>query len=360
MKYSMIILSIVTFALLLSCGSPAQRPPADTSRLKQESTAKPKLIPKITNRIVMGWNAFGTTETYIKQSSVSKTLNVVSPRWFKLDYNYKHLVISEADARFVKWAHNSGKQVWPLFGNSFDTKMTDFIISNPIKSQKTINQLRDIMVKYEIDGVNVDFENMDVKNKAHFVNFIRLLKAALQPYGMQVTVDVTRENPDPNWSGCYDRRGLGKVADFIVMMGYNEDLGGGGHIGSVASLPWVEQGIQLLLKDVPANKVLLAIPFYTREWVTDLNSGKAYGTELGLVDVDKIIANYGLIKKWDPTTKQNYVEYIKGIERHQIWLEDENSVKLRMDIINKYKLKGAAAWWIGQETPEIWQVISSF
>lgn len=358
MKYSMMILSIFTFALLLPCGSPAQRPPADTSHLKQESKANPQRIPKSTNRIVMGWNAFGTTDTYIEQSSISPTLNVVSPKWFKLDAN--QLVISEADARYVEWAHDSGKQVWPLFGNTFDPDVTNAILSDPIKSKKTINRLRDILVQNDIDGINVDFENMDMKNKADYVNFIRLLKAALQPHGMLVSVDVSRENPDPNWSGCFDRRKLGKVADFIIMMGYDEDIGGGGHVGSVAPLPWVEKGIQLLLNDVPARKVMLAIPFYTRDWVTDLNSRKIHRTDLALADVERIITDKGLVKKWDPKTKQNYVEYIEGNEKHQIWVEDENSVKLRLDIINKYKLKGTAAWLIGQDTPEIWQVISSF
>lgn len=353
----MILLLFLTFALLISCGSPVQRSPADTSRLKQESKANPQLIPKSTNRIVMGWNAFGTTDTFIEQSSISPNLNVVSPRWFKLDVN--QLVISAADARYVEWAHDSGKQVWPLFGNVFDPVTTNTILSDPTKSKQTINRLRDILVQNDIDGINVDFENMDMKNKADYVNFIRLLKAALQPYGMIVTVDVSRENPDPNWSGSFDRRGLGKVADFIIMMGYDEDLGGGGHVGSVASLPWVDKGIQLLLNDVPARKVMLAIPFYTRDWVTDLNSRKFYSTDLGVADVERIIAEKGLVKSWDPKTKQNYVEYIEGNEKHQIWVEDENSVKLRLDIIKKYKLKGAAAWLIGLETPEVWQVLSS-
>jgi spore germination protein YaaH len=357
MKYSLVLLTIFTFALLISCSSPKQRPSAE-SQLKQESNAKLQLIPTSTNRIVMGWNAFGTTDTYIKQSSISSTLNVVSPSWFKLDAN--QLVISTVDARFVTWAHDSGKQVWPLFGNRFDPDLTNTILSDPIKSNKVINLLRDNLVQNNIDGINVDFENIDIKNKADYVNFIRQLKDTLQPHGILVTVDVSRENPDPSWSGSFDRRGLGSVADYIIMMGYDEDLGGGGHVGSVASLPWVEEGIRLLLNDVPARKVILAMPFYTREWVTDLNTYKFYRTDLALTDVERIIAEKGLVKKWDQKTRQNYVEYIEGNEKHQIWVEDENSVKLRLNIINKYNLKGAAVWSLGQETPEIWPVFHSF
>lgn len=306
----------------------------------------------------MGWNALGTTDTYIEQTSIATTLNVVSPGWFKLDAD--QLVISKVDPRYVTWAHDSGKQVWPLFGNRFDSDLTNTILSDPQKRQQVINTVSDSLIQNNIDGINIDFENIDIKNKADYVDFIRELKNTLQPHGILVSVDVSRENPDPFWSGSFDRRGLGKVADYIVLMGYDEDLGGGGHAGSVASLPWVEKGLQLLLNDVPASKVILGIPFYTRDWVTDLNTSKLHSTELALTDLERIIADKGLVKKWDPASKQNYVEYLEGNEKHQIWVEDENSVKLRLNLVENYNLKGTAAWCIGKETPDIWQVFHLF
>jgi spore germination protein YaaH len=364
LRFTMVLLPIFTLLLLTSCGnstqsSPKESSPQETSRLKMQSTVKaPALIqPKSsTNRIVMGWNAFGNTETYIKQDSVSPKLTVVSPLWFRLDA--KQYVTSSVDPIYVTWAHDSGKQIWPLLGNRFDPVLTDSIISDKIKSKQLITLLCDILVKNNIDGINVDFENMDIKNKNDYVNFIRQLKDTLHPHGILVSVDVTRENPDPNWSGCYDRHGLGMAADFIVMMGYDEDLAGGGKVGSVSSLPWVEQGLKLLLRDVPARKVILASPFYTRDWATNLDTGNIDKTELAAADVEKMIAEKGLVKQWDPQTRQHYVEFTENREKHQIWIEDQSSLKQRLNLVNHYKIRGIAFWLFGQEPPEIWQAFN--
>jgi spore germination protein YaaH len=349
----MVLLHIFTLLLLTSCRTSTQSSPEETSRLKIESIVKSPIQSKSTNRIVMGWNANGTTDSYIQQNSISPSLTVVSPLWFKLDA--KQLVLSTVNPSYISWAHDSGKQVWPLFGNRFDPELTNSILTDKIKSKNLINRIRDILVYNDIDGINVDFENIDIKNREDFVSFIRQLKDTLHPYGILVSVDVTRENPDPFWSGSYNRRGLGSVADFIIMMGYDEDMGGGGNIGSVSSLPWVEEGLRLLLKDVPARKVILGIPFYTRDWVTNLETGKIDKTELAASDVEKMIAEKGLVRQWDPKTRQHYIEFVENNEKHQIWVEDQYSLKQRLNLVNRYKLRGAAAWLIGQEPPEIGQ-----
>jgi spore germination protein YaaH len=356
LKFSIVLLHIFTLLLLTSCRTSTQSSPAETSRLKIESIAKTPVQPKSANRIVMGWHSLGTTETYIQQAGLSPDLTVVSPGWFKLDA--VQLVKSVVDPRYVKWAHDSGKLIWPLLGNKFDSELTNSILSDKVKSTKVINLLRDFLVKNDIDGINVDFENMDIKNKDDYVNFIRQLKDTLHPHGILVSVDVTRENPDPFWSGCYDRHRLGMIADFIIMMGYDEDLAGGGKIGSVSSLPWVESGLRSLLKDVPARKVMLAIPFYTRDWVTNLGTGTISRNDLTMADVEKMIADKGLVKKWDSQTKQHYVEFIENGEKHQIWVEDQFSLKQRLNLVKSYKLRGVAAWSIGQESPVIWQAFS--
>jgi spore germination protein len=319
---------------------------------------KSKVSVKKVSRVVMGWNAFGSTDTFIQRNSVSPNLNVVSPRWFSLDS--ERLVSGTVDPMYVQWAHQSGKKVWPLLGNKFDPTLTDLIISNKEKRSKLVSSLKEIIVKSNVDGINVDFENMDIKNKADFVSFVRELREAIEPYGKKVSVDVTRENPDPFWSGCYDRRELGKVADYIILMGYEENWSGGGKAGSVASLPWVYEGTRLLLKDVPAHKVILAVPFYTREWKTNLQTGEVTAIDRSLVEVESLIAAKGLLKKWDKKTYQNYVEYEEKGFKHQIWIEDNKSMSYRRYIVNKFHLSGVAAWYVGMETPDIWTVFNEY
>ena len=173
-------------------------------------------------------------KNYAQQLNHSN-LNVVSPRWYTLS-NSGNFVSIAADTKYLKDAHSKGKKVWPLFGNKFDPVLTDLVLSNATKRQKLVSALKDSLVQTNSDGINVDFENIDPKNKQDFVRFVTELKKALQPHGIKVSVDVTRENMDPFWSGSLDRKALGKVADYIIMMGYDEHWGGSPVAGSVASI----------------------------------------------------------------------------------------------------------------------------
>lgn len=305
-------------------------------------------------RIVMGWKYNADSQNYAQQLNHSN-LNVVSPRWYTLS-NTDNFVSITADTKYLKEAHNKGKKVWPLFGNKFDSVMTDMVLNNPTNRQKLVLELKNSLIQTKSDGINVDFENIDPKNKQDFVLFITELKKALQPHGIIVSVDVTRENSDPFWSGSFDRKELGKVADYIVMMGYDEHWGGSPIAGSVASIPWTKEGVELLMKDVPSHKIVLAVPFYTREWVTNLTTNEVKSIDRTMSEVEQIISSKGLKKVWDLTTQQNYVEYTVNGEKHQIWVEDKQSIKLRINMANEYHLGGVAAWYIGSETPDIWDV----
>jgi spore germination protein len=258
--------------------------------------------------------------------------------------------------KYLQVAHSKGKKVWPLFGNKFDPELTDKVLNNATNRQKLVAALKDSLVQTKSDGINVDFENIDPKNKQDFVLFVTELKKALQPHGIKVSVDVTRENSDPFWSGSLDRKKLGEVADYIIMMGYDEHWGGSPVAGSVASIPWTKEGVELLMKDVPSHKIILAMPFYTREWVTNLTTNKVRSIDRTMNEVEQIISSKGLKKVWDQNTQQNYVEYTTNGEKHQIWVEDKQSIELRINLVKQYNLGGAAAWYIGSETPDIWDV----
>ncbi|WP_235753865.1 LysM peptidoglycan-binding domain-containing protein [Psychrobacillus sp. INOP01] len=315
---------------------------------------KSLLKQKNQQRIVMGWKYNGSSRNYAQQLNHSN-LNVVSPRWYTLS-NTGNFVSITADTKYLKDAHSKGKKVWPLIGNKFDPVLTDSVLSNPAKRQKLVSTLKDSLVQTKSDGINVDFENINPKNKQDFVRFVTELKKALQPHGIKVSVDVTRENKDPFWSGSLDRKALGQVADYIIMMGYDEHWGGSPVAGSVASMPWVKEGVELLTKDVPSHKIILAVPFYTREWVTNLTTKKVKSIDRTMSEVEQIISSKRLIKVWDQNTQQNYVEYTANREKHQIWVEDKQSIKLRINLANQFNLGGAAAWYIGSETPDIWNV----
>lgn len=343
-----VLLYLLISVLLTSCGPSIQPNPEEMSPPNGKSQAK----VMGTKRIVMGWNAFGNTDTFIKQNSNSPNLNVVSPRWFTLA-NTERMLSGSVDPRYVDWAHKTGKQVWPLFGNKFDTALTNSVLSNEEKRQRLVETIRQTLVQYKVDGINVDFQNMDIKNKKHFVSFIRELEKALDRHDIVVSVDVTRHNPDPFWSGSYDRHNLGKAADYIVLMAYEEHYAAGSKAGPVASIPWVKEGIKLLLKEVPAKKIILAVPFYTREWVTNLDNKSMTNYDRTMEAVEFQIAQKRLSKKWDKKAEQRFVDYVENGARHQIWIEDDKSMEKRINLVKKYNLAGIAAWAIGQESSNL-------
>ncbi|WP_240620272.1 glycosyl hydrolase family 18 protein [Peribacillus acanthi] len=304
------------------------------------------------NQVIMGWTSIATDPNYVMQNN---PVNVVSPRWYILKNGGK-MVTSHEDSHFIEKAHKQGKQVWPLIGNLFDHELTDTVLSDSKKRRILVSTLRDSLVQTKSDGINIDFENINPKNKQDFVQFIRELKNALDPYDITVSVDVTRQNEDPFWSGSLDRKELGKIADYIVIMGYDEHWGTSPKAGSVSSLPWIQEGLQLLMQEVPSHKILLGVPFYTREWVTDLSTKKVKSHDRTMHQVNQMISSKGLKKVWDSKASQYYVEYSTETEKHQVWIEDKTSMGKRIDLVKGYKLGGTAAWYLGSETPDIWDV----
>jgi spore germination protein len=305
-------------------------------------------------RFNLGWKYNGTPAAYQKQLHING-LDVVSPRWYTLSRT--DLVEINENIDYAKEAAKAGKEVWPLFGNKFDPELTNEILKDPTKREKIMKDVTQSLRHTQSQGINVDFENIDPKNKQDFVKFVQELKTRLEPYDISVSVDVSRENADPFWSGSLDREGLGKVADFIVVMGYDEHWASSPKAGSVASIPWTSEGIKLLMKEVPAHKIILGVPFYTREWITNAN-GEVRSIDRTMLETEKLIQQKKLTKKWDRKTSQNYVEFMENGEKHQIWVEDKESMKLRYDLVKKYNLRGTAAWYVGGASEDIWNILN--
>ena len=188
------------------------------------------------------------------------------------------------------------------------------------------------------------------------MQFLRELSVSCRNSGIVLSVDnyVPKE-----YSAYFDRKEQGIVADYVVIMGYDEHFAGSEKAGSVASLPFVEEGIQRTLQEVPAEKVINAIPFYTRIWNTD-SSGRVTSEACGMNAADSFVQSMGISIAWNETCAQNYGELDTDAGLYQIWLEDEQSVEAKMNLIKNNNLAGVAAWKLGFERPGIRQVIKSY
>jgi len=279
---------------------------------------------------------------------------VISPTWFSLSDNQGG-IRSIAGKSYVEQAHSMGLEVWALIDNFDENVSTYEVLSYTGRRETLIKNIMDQVLKYGIDGVNVDFEELSYETGEPFIQFIRELSVACRANGIVLSVDnyVPRES-----TAHYHRKEQGVVADYVIIMGYDEHWGGGGVAGSVASIGFVEDGIVQTLEEVPSHKVINALPFYTRVWKTQDNqvTSEAVGMEVA----DNFIANNNVPVRWDEAACQNYGEAQLGNTLYQVWLEDAQSIETKLTIMQKYDLGGVAAWKLGFEKPEIWDLISAY
>ena len=309
-------------------------------------------------KINLGWHVIGGVggnDTLEETVAKTKGLNVISPTWFTLTGNEGEFS-SFATTSYVERAHEMGLEVWALVGNvdSVDVDLYT-VLSKTSNRRRLILQLLAAVREYNLDGLNIDFENVSLDAGEPFIQFIRELSIPCRKYGIVLSVD----NYVPmNHTDHYDRAEQGVVADYVIIMGYDEHYNGSDEAGSVASINFVESGIKNTVAEVPKEKVINALPFYTRIWETGADgiSSQAVGMEMA----QTYVSDHGIATRWDEVTCQNYGEFQDGDRLCQVWLEDAESITVKLNIMEKYEIAGVAAWRLGFETADIWDVIEEY
>lgn len=285
-------------------------------------------------------------------------VNVISPTWYLLADSAGEIT-SYADADYVKAAHKKNMQVWALISNfSADVDSTTLLASRAAR-QKVQNYLIGQAQEIGFDGINIDFEGIAQEAGCDYVQFIRELSILCRKNGIILSVDV----PVPmDFSKYYNREELGNVCDYVIMMGYDEHYAGSDIVGSVASMDFEETGIQNMLTEVSKDKLISAIPFYTRLWYTEtLADGTTNVTSeaYSMDNIEALLTEKGVTAAYDESTGQQYAEWTDSDGKFcQVWLEDENSIAARAALISKYELSGIAEWVLGCEQSWVWDVIS--
>lgn len=321
------------------------------------SPAKEKWKSK---KINMTWEA--VYQVAPNPSSIGKLpgVNVVSPTWFSLmDGNGN--VKSKADPAYVKWAHGQGMQVWGLFSNSFEPELTSEALSSFENRMTTILQMLHYAKLYDLDGINIDYENVYTKDGPNLTQFMRELKPLALEYGLVVSIDVTPKSNSEMWSAFLDRRALSQAVDYIILMAYDEHWAASPVSGSVASLPWTRSSVTRILEedDVPPDQLILGIPLYTRVWTETEKEGqtKVKSKAIGMKKAQDIIKDKKLTPVLSEETGQNYVEYKEDGALNRIWLEDADSLTRRVELAKSLDLAGVATWTRGFASEQAWEVL---
>lgn len=326
----------------------------------EPETARPTAWKPIGERLNVTWEHVYSRNPDTNKIPDMPGVHVVSPTWFALQDESGQLS-NKADMGYVKWAHERGYQVWALFSNNFDPDLTHAALADFETRNNMIRQLVQFAALYELDGINIDFENVYLEDKERLVQFVRELTPYLHEQGLVVSMDVTIKSLSERWSLFYDRKALAEVVDYMMVMTYDEHWASSPKAGSVASLPWVENGLKGVLEEVPRDKLLLGIPFYTRLWTeTRQADGSIEVTSkaLSMPAIESWLKEKGVTPVYDEQSGQMYAEVKESDQvTYKVWLENEVSLKKRIELVKKYDLAGIASWRRGFERPDIWPVI---
>ena len=337
---------------------------SETREQKMEPvTDVPEYVPQyrsLGKRICIAWNMIYFAESNKEIDGMlvgTKGINVLAPTWFTLESEDGDINV-KASKSYVKMAHDKGMQVWGVLDNFQNDDL--FVYTQFLNSlegrQKVIRTLIEEAQNFDLDGINVDIEGLAEPTDVYdFIEFVREICIACRRAGLYISVN----NYVPyNYNDHYDLEEQASFADYVIIMGYDEHTVGSQEAGSVASIGYVEYGIQEALKDVPAERLINGIPFYTIGWATE--GGTVSGRTLDMAEAKVFMKDHDMKKEWNSTAGQNYAEKESGSKLYQIWLEDKKSISTKLDLMKENGLAGVAVWRLGLETNDVWDVIDDY
>ncbi len=326
------------------------------------------VAPEYTNmlmdgKVSLGFHSIGATignSTLYEMVSGSKGMNVIAPTWFSLCDELGNFR-SFGEKSYVDSAHSVGLQVWGVLDNfNYRNETGDFVdeyavLSSTAKRQKLVRGITDAALNLGLDGINIDFEQVAAESGVHYVQFLRELSVACRENSLVLSVD----NYVPfHFNEHYRLDIQGQVADYVVIMGYDEHWHGSDEVGSVASIDYVTNGITKTASMVPSEKIINALPFYTIVWNT---KGADVSDEyLTMNNTDAFLNQIAAEPVWDETTCQNYLEWESSTGLKQVWLEDADSIRVKLNVMTANNIGGVAVWRLGYGTQIVWELINAY
>ncbi len=319
-------------------------------------------IDKVEGKVNLVWDYYSEyAKAPDRTGETMDGVNVVSPSFFSLERGSNGEIYDNAEdggTEYIEWAHNNNYQVWAMFSNNSLKDTTSQILNDYEKRETMIENLMDLVEEYNLDGVNVDFENMNESDKDVYSRFLIELAPRLKKIGKTLSVDVTAPDGSETWSLCFDRNTIANVADYIVFMAYDQYGTSSNKAGTTAGYNWVEANVKKFLgqEDVDPEKIILGIPLYMRLWEEE-EDGTAKPEVVNMKDMFDVLPE-NQVATWDEELKQYYVEYEEDGKKYKMWVENEKSVGEKINLANQYNLAGIAFWEKDRETnDEFWTFV---
>ena len=289
-------------------------------------------------------------------------VDILAPTWFRLIVEGGGAVTNSADKGYTELCHERGFMVWATITNNMSekgsTNFTTKMFSDSSIQKKAIAQYIFYSCLYDVDGINIDFEDVKDADANGLTAFTKELRNYTERQGLNLSIDTLVPKP---WTVEYDRDALSNYVDYLAVMSYDEHYAGSTIPGSVSSLPFVIEAIEGCLSEgVPAEKLLMGVPMYTRIWVVDGSGKIVSNSAVTMTRMNEILSEKNLTPTYLKTEMQNYVEYQASGGTARVWIEDQTSITNRLSLVSKYGIAGSACWQFSQGTEEIWTVFDRY
>lgn len=361
---------VLTFCLWMSCfalgctmareGQPGDGIRDILAAWRTPGETGTRLPVKRPDKIRLLWQNFFNDDINLAKQPPIPGINVISPCWFTIADaagTVRAIEDKYPDPSYTKQAHEKGYLVWALVTNGdFDPDVTEALLANEAGQRRAIENLLKLAKEYDLDGLNLDFENIYLADRDRLTHFVREIAAAAKGQGLTVSIDVTFPGGSENWSQCYDRRGLAEAVDYVAVMAYDEHSQGSDTAGPVASLDWVEAGLRATLEEVSPEKLLLGMPLYMRLWEEE-EGRLVKASTLRMEQAERLWREKKAIRQWLAEDGQYYFSYQENGRRYRVWQEDARSLALKAALVNRYNLAGAAFWRRGHEAAAVWPAV---
>ncbi len=333
--------------------------------IKEETKVREAVEQKAnTQKVSLVWDYYSEYVNAPDRSGETfNGVNVVSPSFFVLERLGKGEIIDNvgtAGIEYINWAKEKGYKIWAMFSNNSMIETTSQIMRDYELREKTINNIVELAEKYELDGINLDFENMYKEDKNLYTRFVIELYPRLKARGMTLSVDVTAPDGGDTWSLCFDRHNIARNSDYIVFMAYDQHGQSSTTAGSVAAYNWVEVNLNKFLgtqEEIEKEKVILGIPFYTRLW---RETGEdVTSSVVDMKDVNNVLPG-DIQREWLDDVKQNYIEYERNGSIYKMWIEDIDSIRAKINLAREKEIAGVAFWAKGREDESVWDVVEEY
>ncbi len=298
-------------------------------------------------------------------------ISIVCPQTFNI--STEGVVYGSVDRRILDIAKAKNIKVMPLIVNKgFDQELLHEIISDPVARKRSIDMMLEYAERYSLDGWQFDLEGLHISDRDNFTLYFRETAEAMHKNNLQLSaamVHVLENVGGPseyqlylyeNWRAGYAAKELSEIGDFISIMTYDQ------HTrrtppGPVAGPHWMEEVVKYLLDEgVAPEKLSLGIPTYSVHWYADYSESRGgfqNGRQVGYSMVEHLLGQNDASIHWHDQAGCNYALWENGGAFEYIFIEDGMSLKPKLDILKKYKLRGISVWRLGTEAPDFWTVL---